>query len=160
MACRIAWVVAPLACVPVMVGAPGSACACLGALLFVVAAYCRWRDRTGGDAASTGLVLGAVPLVAALGLRACGLECGRLGALDEAAIACFAAGAIAGIAASVLAARTPAPRRRSWLITILVASLTAALGCVGLGTAGVLSTVAALLASATVVWIPVSLRAS
>ena len=74
--------------------------------------------------------------------------------------ACFAAGALAGVTISLLVTRAPADRRRRWLTTLLVASLTSALGCVGLGAAGVLFTVVALVASATLVWIPVSLRAS
>jgi hypothetical protein len=160
MACRIALVVLPLACVPFAAGASAAACACLGTALFAVAAYCRWRDRAGVEAVTTGLLLGSVPVIAALGLRACGLECAQFGAMGEAELACFAAGAVAGIAASLVAARTAQPRRRAWLMTILVASLTAALGCVGLGAAGVLATLVALVASATVVWIPVALRAS
>lgn len=160
MACRIAWVIVLLGLVPFAAGAPIEACACLGGALFAVAAYFRWRDRTGVDAVTAGLLLGTVPLLAALGLRACGLECARFGAMGEAELACFAAGAVAGVAASLVAARRSQPRRRAWLITLLVASLTAALGCVGLGAAGVISTLVALVASATVVWIPVALRAS
>lgn len=48
-------------------------------------------------------------------------------------------------------ARASQDRQRRWLITILVASLTGALGCIGLEAAGVLSTLVALVASATVV---------
>ncbi|HVK86183.1 MAG TPA: hypothetical protein VM513_18815 [Kofleriaceae bacterium] len=160
MACRIAVVIVPLACLSLANGGQVGACACLGAALFAVAAYHRWRDRAGVDAVRTGLLLGAVPLVAALGLNACGMQCAPGWAITEAEVACFAAGAIAGIAASLLVARTPRDRRRRWVSTILVASLTAALGCVGLGAAGVLSTLVALVASASVVWIPVALRAS
>ena len=133
--------------------------AAVGLVLFAVAAFCRWRDRAGVDAVSTGLWIGLVPLVAALALNACGVECAQPWAITEAEVMCFAVGAIAGVAASLLVARAPQHRRRRWLITILVASLTAALGCVGLGTAGVLSTLVALVASASVVWIPVTLRA-
>jgi len=160
MACRIGLVILPLACVPLSSGAQAGACACLGLALLAVAAYCRWRDRAGVDAVTTGLVLGAVPLVVALVLRACGVEAAQLWAVTEAEAACLGAGAIAGIAASLVVARAAQHRRRRWLIAILVASLTAALGCVGLGPAGVLSTLVALVASATVVWIPVAFRAS
>jgi hypothetical protein len=160
MACRIGLVILPLACVPLVSGAHAGACACLGLALFAVAVFCRWRDRTGVDAVTTGLVLGVVPLAAALVLRACGINCAQLWALTEAEAVCLGAGAIAGIAASLAVVRASQHRRRRWLITILVASLTAALGCVGLGAAGVLSTLVALVASATVVWIPVAVRAS
>jgi hypothetical protein len=99
-------------------------------------------------------------LLAAVGLRACGVECAQLWSFGEAEAACFMAGAVAGVAASLLVARASKDRRRRLLITLVVASLTSALGCIGLGAAGVVSTLVALIASATVVWIPVSLRAS
>lgn len=114
----------------------------------------------GVDAVATGLLLGIVPFIAALVLQACGIECARLWAVTEAEAVCLGAGAMAGIAASLVVARSPQHRRQRWLITILVASLTAALGCVGLGAMGMLSTLVALVASATVVWIPVAIRAS
>lgn len=160
MACRIGLLILPLACIPLASGARAGACACLALTLFAVAAYSRWRDRVGADAVTAGLWIGAVPLAVAVGLRACGIECAQLWAVTEAEVACFAAGAVAGIVASIVVARASQDRRRRWMITILVASLTAALGCVGLGVAGVLSTLVALVASATVVWIPVALRAS
>lgn len=160
MACRIALVIIPLTCVSIATSGHAATCACLGLVLFAVAAICRWRDRAGVDAVTTGLVLGAVPLLAALTLNACGVECAQLFAITKAEIMCFAAGAIAGIAASLLVARTQQSRRRRWLITILVASLTAALGCIGLGAAGVVSTLVALVASASIVWIPMTLRAN
>lgn len=160
MALRVALIVLPLACIPIGGGANAGACACLGLVLLALAALLRWRDRTGRDAVTTGLALGAIPLLAAVGLRACGIECAQLWSLGEAEVACFAAGAIAGIAASLLVSRSDGERRKRWLMTLGVASLTATLGCVGLGTAGVLSTLVAMIASATIVWIPVSLRAS
>lgn len=160
MACRVAIVVAPLACIPFLGGAHAPTCACFGLVLFAVAAFLRWRDRTGVKAVSIGLALGAVPLFAALALRACGVECSQMWSFSEAESACFTAGAIAGIGATLLVARSSQDRRRQWIGTILIASLTAALGCLGLGTMGIVSTLVALVASATVVWIPVSLRAS
>ncbi len=160
MALRVALIVLPLACVPIAAGADVTACACLGVALLAAAVLFRWIDRGGRDAVTTGLALGAIPLLAAVGLRACGLECAQLWSVGEAEVACFAAGAVAGVAASLLVARTSKERRRRWLITLAVASLTAALGCIGLGTAGVVSTLVAMIASASIVWIPVTLRAS
>ena len=160
MACRIGLVILPLACIPLASGAHAGACACLGLGLFAVAAYCRWRDRAGADAVTTGLVLGVVPLVAALLLQACGIQCAQLWTLTEAETVCLGAGAIAGIAASLVVVRASEHRRRRWLITILVASLTAALGCAGVGVAGMLSALVALIAGATAVWIPLAVRAS
>lgn len=158
MAARVALFVLPLACIPVLGGAEVAACGCLGFLVFAVAAVFRWRDRAGRDAATAGLALGAIPLLTAFALRGCGVNCSAFSSFGEAEIACFAAGAVAGIGATLFVARGSADRRRRWLTTLLVASLTSALGCVGLGTAGVVATLVALVASATVVWIPVSLR--
>ncbi len=160
MALRVVLVVAPLACIPIAGGADAAACACLGLVLLAATAMFRWSDRGGRDAVTTGLALGAIPLLAAVALRACGVQCAALWSFGEAEAACFAAGAVAGVAASLLVARASRDRRRRWLITLAVASLTSALGCIGLGTAGVISTLVALIASATAVWIPVSLRAS
>lgn len=160
MAGRIAVVVIPLTCISLMSGGHVGVCACLGLVLLAVTAYWRWRDRVGTDAVTVGLWVGAIPLVAALGLKACGFECAQDWAIAEAELACFAAGAVAGIGASLLVARASQDRHRRWLITLLVASLTAVLGCTGLGVAGVLSTLVALVTSAGVVWIPVTLRAS
>ena len=160
MALRVALIVAPLACIPIAGGADAAACACLGLVLFAAAALFRWSDRGGRDAVATGLALGAIPLLAAVGLRACGVECAELWSFGEAEAACFVAGAVAGSSVSLLVPRASRDRRRRWLITLVVTSLTSALGCVALGTVGVISTLVALIASATVVWIPVSLRAS
>jgi hypothetical protein len=160
MALRVALIVLPLACIPIGAGANAGACICLGGVLLALTALLRWRDRSGRDAVTTGLALGSIPLIAAVGLRACGIECAQFWSLGEAEVACFAAGAIAGVAASLLVSRADGERRKRWLMTLGVASLTATLGCVGLGTAGILSTLVAMIASATIVWIPVSLRAS
>lgn len=160
MACRVLVVIASLTCIPLLAGAHRASCVCLAVALFLTAAVLRWRDRNGIEAVKLGLAFGAIPLLAAVGLRACGIACAELGAFSEGELACFAAGAVAGAGVSFVVAH--GSQRGQWrlLWTILVASLTASLGCVGLGMAGVLSTVVAMLASATLVWIPVSLRAA
>jgi hypothetical protein len=163
MACRIALVVALLGLVPLLGGAAPATCACLTVVLFAGAAFLRWRDRVGVEAVRDGLALGAVPLVAALFLRGCGVECASLGAIGPAEVACIVAGAVAGLGVTWRTLRTPVPRRRRrrrWLLTVLVASLTAALGCAGLGLGGVLAAVIALSLVAGVTWIPVALRAA
>jgi hypothetical protein len=160
MAIRVAWVIAPLACLSIASGAHTSACLCMGVVLLAVASLLRWRGRAGIEAVTAGLVLGAIPFAAALLLRTCGIECGKLGSITPAELTCFAAGAIAGAGVSLRVARASDDRRGRWLATLLVASLTAAVGCVGLGAAGVLATLAAVLASAMVVWIPIAARAT
>jgi hypothetical protein len=159
MACRIAAVVAPFAVVPLVGGAALATCACLAVALFAVAALLRWHDQVGVEAARDGLLLGAVPLVAALFLRGCGVECASLGAVGEAELACIVAGAAAGLGVTWRAIQTPAPRGRRWLLTLLVASMTAALGCAGLGIGGVLAAVIALPLVAGIAWVPATLRA-
>jgi hypothetical protein len=160
MACRIAAVVAPLTLVPLVGGASLATCACLAVALFVVASLLRWRDQVGVDATRDGLLLGAVPLVAALFLRGCGVECASLGAVGEAELGCIVAGAAAGLGVTWRALQSPAPRGRRWLLTLLVASMTAVLGCAGLGIGGVLAAVIALPLVASAAWIPAALRAS
>lgn len=158
MACRIAVVVAPLALFPLVGGATLATCACLAVVLFVVAALIRWRDQVGVEAVRDGLLLGAVPLVAALFLRGCAVECSSLGAVGEAELVCLAAGAVAGLGVTGRALQSPSPRGRRWLLTLIVASMTAALGCAGLGIGGVLAVVIALPLVAGAAWIPVALR--
>jgi hypothetical protein len=158
MACRIAVVVAPLALVPWVGGAAPAVCACLAAALFAVAALLRWRHRIGVEAVRDGLLLGGIPLVAALFLRGCGVECAPTGAFAEAELACVIAGAVAGLGVTWRALHAPTRRARRWLLTLLVASMTAALGCAGLGIGGVLAAVIALPAVAGATWLPVALR--
>jgi len=158
MACRIAIVIAPLALVPIISGASATNCACLAVALFAVAAYLRWRSQLGRDAVWDGLIMGTVPLLTALLLRSCGANCGPLGTFSEAELACVLAGAVAGAGVTLRAAELPAHRAERWLLSVLVASVTAALGCVGLGLGGVLATLGAITVAGAASWIPVRLR--
>ena len=83
MAARIGVVVAPLALVPLASGAASAVCACLGVALFAAASLLRWHHQLGVDAVRDGLLLGGVPLVAALFLRGCGIEWASLGDVGE-----------------------------------------------------------------------------
>lgn len=159
MACRIALVVAPVGLVPLVGGAEPALCACLGVALFVAAALLRWRHQVGVEAVSEGLLLGGVPMVAACFLRGCGVDCGPYCSFSGAELVCVVAGAIAGLGVTWRALHAPQPRARRWLLTLLVASLTAALGCAGLCLGGVLATSIALPLVAGVAWIPAALRA-
>ncbi|MEJ7601575.1 MAG: hypothetical protein WKG01_26970 [Kofleriaceae bacterium] len=146
--------------IAVLSGGHAATCWCLGGGLLALAIALRWRDRVGVDAVRTGLVLGLVPALAALMLRSGGIECAAFGTLSGAELACFAAGAIAGMGVTIRVARTTGQRRRRWLLTLLVASITAALGCAGLGIAGVVTTLVAVIGTASIVWIPVAARAT
>lgn len=160
MACRVAVVVALLALVPLIGGARLEMCACLAVALFVAAAALRWRHQTGVEAVRDGLLLGAVPLVAALFLRGRGVECSSSGAFGDAELACGIAGAVAGLGVTWRAVRAPAARARRWLLTVLVASMTAVLGCAGLGAGGMFAAAIALLVMAGVAGLPFALRAA
>jgi hypothetical protein len=158
MAARVAIVLVPLVAIAILAGGEGLACGCLGCVLLVLAAGLRWRDRFGVEVVRDGLLLGLVPAAAALLLRGCGIECAPVGSLGDAEWVCLAAGVIAGAGVTVFALRSRGSRRRRWLLTLLVASLTASLGCAGLGTAGVFATLAALVTTASLAWIPVTMR--
>ena len=160
MACRIALIVVALAVVPLVGGAALATCACLAVGLFAVAALLRWRSRVGVDSVRDGLLLGAVPLTAALLLRGCGIQCASLGSFGQAELACVIAGAVAGLGVTWRASQSPAPRGRRWVQTLVVASLTAALGCAGLGLGGALAALIALPLVAGAAWIPTVVRAT
>jgi hypothetical protein len=97
--------------------------------------------------------MGMVPLVAALGLQTCGIGCASWGQLSEAELACVIAGLLAGVG---IAARATGDGHgpRVWALATAVASVTAALGCVGLGMGGLLATLIALVASSAGAWVP------
>lgn len=159
MACRIVVVIAALAAVPLLSGARPELCACLAVVLFAAAAFLRWRSRLGVDSVRDGLVLGAVPLAAALVLLGCGVECPPL-ASSAGALVCSAAGAVAGVGVTWRASRATSARGRRWLLTLVVASMTAAMGCVGLGLGAVLPALLALPLVAALAWIPMVRRAA
>jgi hypothetical protein len=159
MACRIALVVALLALAPLLGGAEPALCGCLATGLFVAAALLRWRSQVGVEAVREGLLLGAVPLAAALMVRGCGLQVSASGAFGPAEAACVLAGAVAGLGVTWRALRSAAQRGRRWLLILLVASLTAVLGCAGLGLAGVVAAAVALPLVAGLAWLPVAFRA-
>lgn len=160
MACRIAVVVAPLALVPLAGGVAPSVCACLAVALFAITALLRWRHQIGVEAVRDGLLLGGVPLVAALVLRGCGVTCSSFHVFGGAELACVVAGGVAGLGVTWRALRAPTHRGRRWILTLLVASMTAAVGCAGLGIGGVLAALLALPLIAGVAWVPFVLRAA
>ena len=159
MACRIAAAIAPLAVVSAAAGADPGVCACAAVLLFVTSALLRWRSQLGVDSAHDGLLLGTLPLGAALLLGDCDVECYNASVLSGPMLACSIAGALVGIGVTLRAVRVRRHRTLRWVLTLLVAAMTAALGCAGLGLGGVVSVLIALGAVAGTSWIPVSLRA-
>lgn len=73
---------------------------------------------------------------------------------------CLLAGVFAGGASAWYAVRTQSPGRlRVWSQIGLVASLTIALGCVGLGIGSALAVLGSMSAGAAVAWLPARSRA-
>lgn len=163
MACRVCVPVAMIAIAPIASGGSLAACACIAVALFAVTAWLRWRDRIGGECVTTGLALGSVPVVAALLLRGCGVECrglSELAQLSGGEVACLIAGAVTGLGVTWRVTRSAESRPQRWIATMLIASATAALGCVGLGVAALGSTLLAVFAVASLALIPMAARAA
>lgn len=129
IAARVTWVIAPLAAICAHETEAYARCAATGAVLLAVAVAIGWGQRGGRRAVRAGLLTGVLPMATALVL--CRLT---IALPAEAAIGICAA---AGAAAGALAARktTGAIDRESpqWASAAIVAGLTGALGCVGIG---------------------------
>jgi hypothetical protein len=120
VAARAAFLVIPLTAICARETEAYARCAVIGVLLLVATVGARWRLRRGMRAANAGLLTGILPMTAALVLC-------RFAAAwpPEAAVAaCTSAGLIAG---ALAARRTMDPS------SLLIAGLTAALGCIGIG---------------------------
>lgn len=157
MAARVGLVVLPLACVSILGGADPGSCLCLGAVLLGATTTLRWWHRDGVLAVRLGLSMGVVPLVAVLLMQACGAECAPLTRWTEAETACVLSGMLAGAGVAFRAWSDGYPAR-TWALATAVAAGTAALGCIGLGTGGLLVIVAALASTSTVAWVPMRIR--
>jgi hypothetical protein len=120
LAVRSALVVVPLTAICARETEAYTRCAIVGIVLFVTTVSVRWRQWRGIGAANAGLLTGVVPMAAALVL--CRFAAGWP---DAAAIAaCTSAGLIAGALGG---------RSRMDASAVLIAGLTAALGCIGIG---------------------------
>jgi len=136
-ALRVALVLTPAVVLCAFEGGPREACVCLGALLFGLSVWLRWRDRDGFEAVSTGLLAGGIPLVAGLVLARLGVRCSSA----ESAFCLGFSGLIGLVAGAVIAAREARRRSRVWSVATAVAIciLAASLGCLRLGIASVLA---------------------
>jgi hypothetical protein len=144
VASRIIAAVVPLVLLAALVGNGAAAVTAIGAVLLLVCIGLGWRHADGGRAARSGLALGAIPMVVALVTCVCG-------------VGCLVAGLIAGCGSAWCAMRLAPPRRLAmWGRTGLVASLTTALGCVGLGVGSALAVIAAMAAGSALAWMPAS----
>jgi hypothetical protein len=144
VATRITVAVAPLVLLAVLIGNRAAAVTVIGTVLLIVCIGLGWRHADGGRAARTGLALGAIPMIVALVTCVCG-------------VGCLVAGLIAGCGSAWSAMRLAPPRRLAmWARLGLVASLTTALGCVGLGLGSALVIIAAMAAGSALAWMPAS----
>ncbi len=157
---RIGLAVVPLVLVASLVGASAPAVVvAIGAVLLGLAVALGWWRSEGGRAARSGLMLGAIPMTAALLTVAIDGWCDPTRTVTRCGLGCLLAGLVAGGGSAWYAMRTAPPRRlATWTQVGLIASLTTALGCVGLGIGSALAVLAAVAAGSALVWIPARLR--
>jgi hypothetical protein len=154
-ASRAAFVVAPLVALSTAVTGRAPAALAAGAALLATCVALRFWNAEGARAARSGLCLGALPMAAALATAAAQGWCDPRGAVTACGVGCLLAGLVAGGASAWYVLRhVETGRLASWAKVGLVASLTAALGCVGLGAGAALAVIAAVAAGAALVWLP------
>jgi hypothetical protein len=129
VAARVGIVVVPLAAICARETGAYARCTAVATLLVAMAIVVRWRQWRGIRAVDAGLLTGIIPMAAALLLCRFAAEWPTQTALGICASTGFLAGLLAARSTlSVLSAEWP-----EWASASLVAGLTAALGCVGIG---------------------------
>jgi hypothetical protein len=129
MAFRIGAIVVPLAAIAARATGAWARCAAVGGVLFMGAVFARWRRWRGVRSVDAGLLTGVIPLAAALMLCRFASAWEPRAALSLCTTAGFVAGALA--ARSMM---TSADGECCELATAsVIAGLTAALGCIGIG---------------------------
>jgi hypothetical protein len=136
MAARIAFVLAPIVAVCLLEPVGREACACCAALLLTASVWLRFRNRAGVESVSTGLLAGGIPLVVMPVLTRLDPQCASAGLVSYCTGFSLLVGAAAG-AVVALRVRDRAPLSGPWPLAVVVALLTASLGCVRLGVASV-----------------------
>ncbi len=158
-ASRIAAVVVPFALLALVVSPKPEPVAAIALVLLAVTITLGWRSAEGLRVARSGLKLGAIPMCAALLTIEVEGWCDPDRAVTLCGAGCLLAGVFAGGASAWYAVRTQSPRRlRVWSQIGLVASLTTALGCAGLGFGSALAVLAAMAGGAAVAWLPAKAR--
>jgi len=158
-ASRIAVTVVPFTLLALAVSPNRVAIAGIFVALLAVTIGLGWINAEGASAARSGIKLGAIPMTVGLFTIAVEGWCDPERAVTLCGIGCLLAGVFAGGASAWYAVRTQSPSRlRVWSKIGLVASLTTALGCVGLGFGSALAVLAAMAAGAAVAWVPARSR--
>lgn len=148
-ASRVALALVPAALVCLLEPSGRESCAGLAVLLVGLTIWLRWRDRSGVEAATTGLLAGSLPLVAGIVLSRLNLSCGSA----SSAPFCTALSVLVGVAAGVVIAVREARQRGRFASVVAAATvsvLAASLGCLRLGVASVLSVALGIAAGAWV----------
>jgi hypothetical protein len=160
VASRICLLVVPIALLALLVGPGRGAIIGIGLALLGASVTLGWWSAEGARAARSGVTLGAIPMMAGLITVAVEGWCDPNRAVTLCGLGCLVAGFVAGGGSAWYAVRSgPARRIRAWGEIGLVASLTTALGCAGLGLGSALAVIGAMAAGAAIAWRPARVRA-
>lgn len=158
-ASRIALAVVPVSLFALAVSPNSAATVGISLALLAVTIGLGWLSAEGGRAARSGLKVGAIPTTVGLFTIAVEGWCAPDRAVTFCGIGCLLAGVFAGGASAWYAARTQSPGHlRVWSEIGLVASLTTAMGCIGLGLGSAFAVLGAMAAGAAVAWVPTRTR--
>jgi hypothetical protein len=135
MAARVAIVLVPAVAVCLLEPVGREACAGCAALLVAASVWLRFRSRIGAESVSTGLLAGSIPLAAALVLTRFDPGCATAGLVSYCTGFSLLVGAAGGTVVA-LRERGGVPISSHRLLAIGVALLTASLGCIRFGAAG------------------------
>lgn len=138
-----AWVLPMVAFAVLLQGDPAARLS-VGGALFATAATFGWRGGAWGRAVIPGLLAGAVPMGLPMLARASDAGCALAGmsCTTWCLAACLAGGTIAGALLGYRAARTSEARLAAFCASGVVAVMTGSLGCLVIGSAGLLGLVA------------------
>jgi hypothetical protein len=136
MAARIALVVVPLVAICLLEPLGREACLCSGVLLLGGAVWLRFRNRSGVETVTTGLLAGGIPLAGALLLSRFGPGCASADLVSSCTLFSILIGGLGG---AVVAFREAALGARSshGAMAAIIAALVASLGCARLGIASI-----------------------
>ncbi len=145
-ALRVAVVVIPLAALCARETDAPWRCAAAGAGVLLVAAFARWRQVHGRRTVDAGLLTGVIPMSAAV------LLCRFAGAWPASAALgiCAAAGFVSGGIAGRVTMGWARAESADWVTAAVVAGLTGAMGCVGIGVGTAVGAVAGVVLGAVV----------
>jgi hypothetical protein len=136
MALRALVLLVPLSVLCLLESRGRASCCCAAIALIAITVLMRWRDRSGVEAATTGILAGLLPLIAGLVFERFGL--GRELAVSTAGLLVVGGGA--GIVVGLRARRAALPVQRV-LWAASVAALATCLGCIRLGLLGLGATI-------------------